>query len=84
MLQGASLPSQKEAHSGKDRLWGALGDVVQQGSRVREGVVQDDGVPDPDVLQGPPAAVADGLVDGLQHLQPFAHLHRHALPCSAL
>ena len=48
--------------------------MIQQGSWVRVRVIQDDGVPDADVLQRPPVAVADGLVDGIQHLQAFAHL----------
>ena len=55
----------EEAHRSKDRLWGVFGDVLQQGSRVREWVVQDDGVADADVLQRPTAVIADGLINGV-------------------
>ncbi len=64
------------AHRGVDWLRRAFRDVVGQLWGVGEGVVQQDSVPDADVLQGPAIGIADGLVDGIQHLQSLAHLRR--------
>ena len=41
---------------------------------VWEGVIQDDCMPDPDVLDGSERIIDKGLVDCIQHIPTFCHL----------
>ena len=53
--------------------------MIEQGCWIRIGVVQNDGVANPDILQGPPIVIADGVIYGIQHLKPLTHLQRRRL-----
>lgn len=43
--------------------------------RVWKRIVQDNCVTDPDVLDGPELVIYESLIDGLQDVQTFSHLH---------
>lgn len=58
--------------------------MVEQGCWIWIGVVQDDSVANPDVLEGPPIVVAEGVIYGIQHLKPLTHLQESEIESSHL
>ena len=53
------------------------GGRLDEGRRVREGVVEDDGVADADVLERPPRGVDEGGVDAVERVEPLDHAPEH-------